>query len=137
LEAIKAAPPPTKPRMPRSIKHRPGAQHLYRHFDADGTLLYVGISLSTIHRLSEHAQCSHWFWRIARVEITPYATRDAAAKAELIAIQHEHPLYNVTGKKRGFRHGGSTDLPVDRVKAEVDKLMADLRAEVAARKEEA
>ena len=45
-----------------------GARALYRHFDGTGRLLYVGISLSVIVRLSGHKR-SPWFGDIARVEI--------------------------------------------------------------------
>ena len=38
----------------------PGCQ-LYRHFDCDGVLLYVGISLSTVARLCEHKHSSKWY----------------------------------------------------------------------------
>jgi hypothetical protein len=44
-------------------------EHLYRHFDKDGTLLYVGISLSAINRLGQHKDNAHWFSSIKRVEI--------------------------------------------------------------------
>jgi predicted DNA-binding transcriptional regulator AlpA len=82
-------------RMPRSISPRPGASHLYRHFDASGALLYVGISLSAIQRLGDHAKAAHWFWSIVRVEITAYPDRETALKAERIAIRNEKPLYNI------------------------------------------
>src|SRR5438067_656371 len=36
---------------------------LYRHFDADGTLLYVGISLSALQRLRGH-RAAEWIDRI-------------------------------------------------------------------------
>lgn len=87
-------------RMPRSIPHAPHAHHLYRHFDCEGRLLYVGISLNALNRLAEHKQTAEWFWRIARVEVTAYATRRSALKAERLAIQREKPLHNVkhTGK---------------------------------------
>ena len=51
---------------------------LYRHFTADGTLLYVGISLSALNRLGQHRQNAEWFDKIARVEIEHFPTRAAA-----------------------------------------------------------
>ena len=71
---------------------------LYRHFDRDGRLLYIGISLNAIARLAEHRDTSHWFSQIARVEIEPYPTRKAALAAELEAIRTENPLYNIVGR---------------------------------------
>jgi GIY-YIG catalytic domain-containing protein len=68
---------------------------LYRHFDADGTLLYVGISLSALNRLGQHKQNAEWFDKIARVAIEKFPTRAAALEAEHNAIKEEKPLYNV------------------------------------------
>lgn len=68
---------------------------LYRHFDADGRLLYVGISLSAVARLSQHANGSHWSKAITRVEVETHPSRDAALAAERAAILAEKPLHNV------------------------------------------
>lgn len=67
---------------------------LYRHFDENGTLLYVGVSLSAIYRLSQHKKGSHWHSKISRQEIEHFATREEALDAETRAIQNENPLYN-------------------------------------------
>jgi predicted DNA-binding transcriptional regulator AlpA len=82
-------------KKPKSVPLGPHVHHLYRHFDSDGKLLYVGISLSFIARLSEHAVRSGWFWKIARVEVTGYATEADALVAERIAIHQERPLHNI------------------------------------------
>ncbi len=79
---------------PKPIKLRPGAFHLYRHFDAQGVLLYVGVSLSAIARLCQHRTDAAWFHEIARVELQGYATREDSLLAERIAIQAERPLHN-------------------------------------------
>lgn len=68
---------------------------LYRHFDADGRLLYVGISLSTAARLTQHRATSHWFHKIARVEIEKHPSRHTALKAEKQAILNERPICNL------------------------------------------
>ena len=70
---------------------------LYRHFDADGILLYVGIALSPIARLCEHRAGSAWYDRITTVKIVRYPTRDEAEAAELRAIREERPLHNIAG----------------------------------------
>ena len=69
--------------------------YLYRHFDHNGVLLYVGISLSTVQRLGQHRDHSHWFDAIVRVEIESFETRAAALDAEREAIRAEHPLCNI------------------------------------------
>lgn len=73
----------------------PGDFDLYRHFDKAGTLLYVGVSLSTVSRLSQHKRTAHWFSKIARVEVDRFPTREASLAAERQAIHSEHPLFNI------------------------------------------
>lgn len=76
------------------VKVEPPAS-LYRHFDANGSLLYIGVSLSTMHRLSEHQDHSHWFKQISRVEIEHYGSRALALQAERVAIKAEKPKHNI------------------------------------------
>jgi hypothetical protein len=64
--------------------------HLYRHFDADGRLLYVGISKSALKRLSQH-KGRDWFTSISTVKIEAFPTREGAETAEKLAIQTENP----------------------------------------------
>lgn len=68
---------------------------LYRHFDAEGRLLYVGISYGAIARLQQHAEGrAGWVSKIVRVEVQKFRTREAAERAEALAIQREAPLHN-------------------------------------------
>lgn len=67
---------------------------LYRHFDKHNDLLYVGISLSAIGRLSQHSDVSHWFHHISRVTIEWFPTRREALSAEREAIRKENPRHN-------------------------------------------
>lgn len=69
------------------------ATNLYRHYDVDGRLLYVGISLSAIQRLCAH-QKSDWSKYIASVSVKTYATRASALLAERSAIKSEAPIFN-------------------------------------------
>jgi predicted GIY-YIG superfamily endonuclease len=68
---------------------------LYRHFNAKGELLYVGISLSALKRLGEHAANAKWYRSIANVTIEWHPTREAADAAETEAIRRECPKYNI------------------------------------------
>ena len=68
---------------------------LYRHFDANGVLLYVGVSLSAVTRLSRHAASSQWAESISRVSIEWFPTRHTALMAEWVAIHDEKPMYNL------------------------------------------
>lgn len=89
---------------------------LYRHYDADGVLLYVGISLNHLARLGGHKSSSHWFWDITRVDIEHFETRGIAEAAEMLAIREEKPLHN---KMRGRGYGLS-----DRAYAAAQKVSA-------------
>lgn len=83
---------------------------LYRHFDAAGGLLYVGISKDAGRRISEHSK-SDWFDAVERVEVEFYPTRDAALAAEKTAIRTERPAHNKTvGGMRRAVSGGATPL---------------------------
>lgn len=68
---------------------------LYRHFDADHNLLYVGISLSTLQRIGEHKSSAVWFDLIALVTIERFSNKAKALEAEKAAIKNEGPFYNV------------------------------------------
>lgn len=74
--------------------------YLYRHYAADDTLLYVGVSLSAVYRLAQHRQTSDWFGDIARVAIEKFPSRAEALSAETKAIQTENPKHNVVKRKR-------------------------------------
>ena len=67
--------------------------HLYRHLDAAGRLLYVGISQNAAARLSSHG-VSGWAKDIATIKIDTYPTRWDAMVAEAKAIREERPPHN-------------------------------------------
>ena len=69
--------------------------NLYRHYNTTGILLYVGISISAIKRLSQHAVQSRWFNQIAVIKIEKFETRKEAQLAEKQAIEQESPLFNI------------------------------------------
>jgi hypothetical protein len=73
--------------------------HLYRHFDSTGVLLYVGISKSTIARLSQHKRTANWYDDINSITIEHFLTMEEARQAETNAILTEHPLFNVVHNK--------------------------------------
>jgi hypothetical protein len=73
---------------------------LYRHFDADGRLLYVGISIQAFGRLCRHQKGSPWWLKIARVTVEQFGSRSAAEDAELRAIKTELPVYNKRHKPK-------------------------------------
>jgi hypothetical protein len=105
---------------------------LYRHFDAQGALLYVGISASAVRRLAEHKKGAAWFSSIAFVEVERFPTRAAAQQAEFEAITRERPKYNVT---HSVVHALPPPEPTPRASTEMRRKMArypTLRPEEAA-----
>lgn len=67
---------------------------LYRHFDAEGRLLYVGISLSAVERLRQHVARAGWAGDIASITVETHPDRAAAMKAEREAVESERPMFN-------------------------------------------
>lgn len=68
---------------------------LYRHFDVDRRLLYVGISNSAAGRLDDHRYGSRWHDLIVRIEIERFTSKKDAIAAEIRAIKEENPIYNI------------------------------------------
>lgn len=76
---------------------------LYRHYDADDNLLYVGISLSALMRLMQHRDSSDWFLSISKVTIENFPTREKALEAETNAIVNEKPKHNIAKRKAKYK----------------------------------
>ena len=86
---------PSPPVKKHSIEQE---THLYRHYDADGRLLYVGITKDLEHRTAAHGKASSWtdFVDVARSKFTKFPSRKKAKAAEKDAIRAELPLFNVS-----------------------------------------
>jgi hypothetical protein len=67
---------------------------LYRHFDSEGQLLYVGISISALERYKQHSG-TEWFPSVSQITVEHFPTREEAAKAEVLAIKTEKPKFNI------------------------------------------
>lgn len=68
---------------------------LYRHFDANGRLLYVGVSFEPTRRAADHSRNSGWSDRSSRIEMEWFDSRREAEAAERAAIRDEHPEFNI------------------------------------------
>lgn len=73
---------------------------LYRHFDAKGVLLYVGISDNPAARSDQHKAHSPWFTFSNETTVEWFETRKQADTAERKAIADERPVFNTAHNAR-------------------------------------
>jgi uncharacterized protein YlzI (FlbEa/FlbD family) len=71
------------------------ATQVYRCFDADGSLLYVGVSLHAATRFGQHRQAHEWWSDVATIRVETFPTRREALDREAEAIREEAPHHNV------------------------------------------
>lgn len=77
--------------------------YLYRHWSDTG-LLYIGISLSAVARLSQHRD-KPWHSRITKVTVEEFPSRAEAEEAEARAICYEGPIHNIKGPREASQLG--------------------------------
>lgn len=86
------------------MKRDPNRAHVvYRAFDSDGRLLYVGMTSNLCGRLTTHRRNGVWYQEAAVWTIEGFADRSSAWKVEQAAIYGEHPLHNVNYRQIGKR----------------------------------
>lgn len=83
------------------MSHRPDDEPtaLYRLYDADDVLLYLGISFSPEWRWGQHKNDKHWAHLVVRRTVEWYETRTAALAEEDRATAIEKPLYDSSWRK--------------------------------------
>lgn len=102
---LEQAPPPppeavalwakaSDPSRPREQDARSYRHALYRHWDAAGVLLYVGMSSDPESRNRSHRNSSKWWKYRARETVEWLPDFDATRAAELHAITTELPIFN-------------------------------------------
>lgn len=67
---------------------------LYKQYDSDGTLLYVGVTRDVHKRLIQHGCHSPWWKQVQLVKLEHFNSHDEAIKAERNAVINEKPLWN-------------------------------------------
>ena len=67
---------------------------VYRYFDERVLPLYIGITGDLAEREQGHISASRWMELVASSTVTRYPNRYEALKAERLAIETEHPLFN-------------------------------------------
>lgn len=79
------------------MRQHPPHTALYRFYNEDSRLLYVGITGNLPQRLRQHHATKTWWREVATIKVQHFAERRIAAAAELAAIRTEAPIYNVAG----------------------------------------
>lgn len=115
--------------------------YLYRYFDADDRLLYVGVSTNWIARDLQHKASKDWYHQIVSSKIAKYDTREAALTAEMEAIVAEAPLHNRLGNrhwvdKRAQQSPAREPRQIDPnvVRSRMNRLIIDVRNATLARR---
>jgi hypothetical protein len=76
------------------------ATEVYRFYDADNRLLYVGVTENWPARFHEHAKKAAWYKHARRIDLKPFDSREEALAEELRAIHDEDPLWNINGSAK-------------------------------------
>lgn len=82
-------------RAAQQIIHMDRPCFLYRQFDANDELLYVGLTTDPHQRHLRHRQDSPWAHLIDRTEYEMHPNLWVGGAHESLAIETEGPLYNV------------------------------------------
>ena len=99
-------PPPT---AVEAIKSNPHV--LYRFFDANDRLLYVGITHNPSRRFEKH-RARDWWRDVATIRLQVYPTRAAVQAAERRAVANEHPRHNIR-LRDDYPRGESVGVPAE------------------------
>jgi predicted GIY-YIG superfamily endonuclease len=88
------------PKIPYLAVHEVGGERtlLYRFYDSEGRLLYVGITNDPHARWAAHARknADSWWSKVCVAHTEWCSTRDDAERAEVAAIKREAPLHNIS-----------------------------------------
>ena len=95
---------------------------LYRFYDAQDTLLYVGISWSLAQRMAEHRHTKSWWQEIATIRIEWLPNREAVLEAETVAIVRERPKYNLANKTSPTTNERKIPTTIAELRSEGDRL---------------
>jgi predicted GIY-YIG superfamily endonuclease len=86
---------------------------LYRYYDAQGCLLYVGISFNSAARASQHKAQSSWYSQAATITIENCKDRQTAARKERQAIKIEKPIFNCVHNRYNFDDAQNSRIPLN------------------------
>lgn len=78
--------------------------YLYKHWNYDGVVIYVGITANPEQRLYNHKRNASWFKEVSQVSFKKFSNRLMARTAERYSIKTDKPAYNLRDKN-GFHDG--------------------------------
>jgi len=75
------------------------AEHaVYRLYDQQDRLIYVGCTARLSDRLKHHAKTMWWWEQVARVDIESHPNRTVGLAAEKFIRDTEHPRWNIEAR---------------------------------------
>jgi len=82
--------------------------YVYKFYNSENILLYVGITNMPINRFRQHKRDKNWFSQVNKISISENFYRNQANLYEIYYISNDNPKYNID-----FVNGGkiSFDLP--------------------------
>jgi len=98
---------------------------VYRCYDDQGRLLYIGSSCNMARRLAEHADKSPWWSYCADIKTDAQDSLPKARLLEIRLIQRMHPIFNTN-----YRAGASEISERDYLAEKQPQERADLWAEM-------
>lgn len=72
---------------------------LYRCYDRDQRLLYIGMTAFPSRRFKQHRRGSSWWNQVDRIDLSSYRNFRVLEQAEIRAIRVEKPKFNVVGRE--------------------------------------
>lgn len=84
-----------KKRERRVAQRRADDHWTYTCIDANGEVVYVGMTSTGIRRHREHGRDAVWWKDVAAIRIEHFATREEALRAEAEGIARHKPRFNV------------------------------------------
>lgn len=83
---------------PRFYNYSKSPHYVYRCYDEDGRLIYVGCTVDPVGRLAHHRANAWWGHQISTVRNIVFPNKDYALTREREAIGEERPRWNVRGR---------------------------------------
>lgn len=90
---LRASPEPNNPTI--GDKEVDGEHTVYRFYDVNGALLYIGVTSNPYKRWERHENTKPWFGDVAVITRSLYQDKASAYEAERRGIIAEHPKYNI------------------------------------------